>query len=437
MNKKKDLYRKISDVKRKINNLRTYFEEQSERQDMAPQQPLQSKKSIQHISLSAPAIFKIALISLLTFYFLTWLGSIADILLTMFAAIIIASAFIPIVDYFQKRHIPRAITVLVIYIAFFAMFGFVISNIIPFFVEQLSSLIDIILNSVRGDSGGGFEGLPYGKHLEIIVEHLNKEQVIDQIQGTMQDLAKRLGEFSGSFIGWIGIIMGNVFRAIMILVLTFYMIIEKDAVSDFFRNITAGPHQDWIIARATEVVKKMGDWLRGQVILSISVGVFAYIGLLIIGNPFALTLGFLTALLEFIPYIGPILAGVIAGLISLTISPLAALLTVILYAILQFLENNILVPMIMRKAVGLSPIASIFAILVAVKMIGGPGIMLAIPMAAAVAVFINSFFSKGVPDNLDTGNGINLEGAIEVTQEVRKQVNQERQKKRHKRTSIK
>jgi len=391
--RKRELYNKIHRVRERIENLREYFERQGgepERKGVIPMPPKPEEEHVQ-LSFSALTIFKIVIIALVTFYFIQWLGSIADILLIMFAAIVIASAFIPIADYFQRYHIPRAITVLLIYIAFFSIFGFIVSSIFPFLIEQLTVLANTALEKIKLFSAGNYENLPFSGLLESAFENFDREQIIGQLQDSIQVLIGKLGDISGSVFSIFTTILGNVFRAIVVLVLTFYMILEKDAISEFFQGITAGPHQDWITKRSSEIIKKMGDWLRGQTALSLSVGLTSYIGLLIIGNPFALTLGLLTALLEFIPYVGPIIAGVFAVLISLTISPFAAILTIILYVIIQFLENNILVPVIMRKAVGLSPVVSIFAILVAVKLIGGLGIILAIPIAAAVSVIIKSF----------------------------------------------
>lgn len=391
--KKKQLYDRFTQVREKIDGFKEYIDKQIE-DAKQPEPKIRVVPPVsaeeKSVSISSWTILKAALIVFATYYFLQWLGSIADILLIMFAALVISSAFIPVVDYFQKYRIPRAVTVLAIYILFFSLCAFVISGIVPFLITQLNDAAEATLNMIRQVSTSGFQGIPYGDRLNVGLEYFGKEKVISQLQASIQGGIAELGNYSSSALQFITSALSNIVRAILVLVLTFYMILEKDAISDFFKSITTGPHQAWFINRSNEIITKMGDWLRGQILLSCSVGVASYIGLLIIGNPFALTLGFLTALLEFIPYVGAFMAGAIAVIVSSTVSPFAGIATIILYVMIQFLENNLLVPLIMRRATGLSPVVTIFAVLVAVKLIGGPGIILAIPIAAAVSVIINS-----------------------------------------------
>ena len=266
--KKKEFYHKINQVKKTLGNFRQYIVEKQatipaveERKIIKPIS--YPKEEVHRINFSATTIFKCSFIALGTFYFLQWLGSITSILLIMFAAIVIASAFVPIVDYFQRFHIPRAVTVLLIYIGFFTIFGFMISSIVPFLIDQLTALASTTLVKIKILSSQGFEGVPYGHYLQSIFDQINQEKVIEQLQDSIQNIVRSLGTFSGSFFTILSTILGNVFTAIVILVITFYMIMEKAAISNFFNDITTGPHQAWITTRGAEIVKKMGAWLRG------------------------------------------------------------------------------------------------------------------------------------------------------------------------------
>jgi len=125
--------------------------------------------------------------------------------------------------------------------------------------------------------------------------------------------------------------------------------------------------------------------------LGLIIAVIDYIGLLAIQVPYALVLALLSGLLEFIPVVGPFTAGAIAVVVALTVSPLHALLVVILYLIVQQLENGLIVPKIMQKAVGLSPVVIIVAVLIGVKLLGLFGALLAVPIAAVISVFISEW----------------------------------------------
>ncbi|MBU4332000.1 AI-2E family transporter, partial [Patescibacteria group bacterium] len=137
--------------------------------------------------------------------------------------------------------------------------------------------------------------------------------------------------------------------------------------------------------------KKIGSWLRGQVILMIIIGILSYIGLLILGVRYALLLALFAGLMEIIPYIGPIFGAVPAVFIALTQSPIKGLLVIVLYLIIQQLENNLIVPKIMKRAVGLNPIVVILVILIGGKIAGIVGALIAVPVATAFSVMLKDF----------------------------------------------
>jgi len=113
-----------------------------------------------------------------------------------------------------------------------------------------------------------------------------------------------------------------------------------------------------------------------------------YIGLTIIGIPYALVLAIIAGILEIVPTVGPIIAGAIAALVALTISPLAALLVIILFLAVQMLENTFIVPKVMQKAIGVSPVVIILAIIAGAKLLGVVGAIISIPIAASISVLI-------------------------------------------------
>lgn len=135
--------------------------------------------------------------------------------------------------------------------------------------------------------------------------------------------------------------------------------------------------------------------MRGQLILSAIIGVVVFIGLSILNVRHAAILGILAALMEFIPYIGPSLAAAPAILIAFTQGGVLKMVFVlVMYLILQQLENHLLVPKVMQRAVGLNPIVSIIAILIGAKVAGSIGVLLAIPTATVVSIFMQDVFRE-------------------------------------------
>jgi len=141
----------------------------------------------------------------------------------------------------------------------------------------------------------------------------------------------------------------------------------------------------------TRAQNKIGMWLRGALTLGLIIGVFVYIGLTILGVKYALVLALLAAVLELIPYIGPPIAAIPAIFLAFSQAPIKGFLTLILYVVIQQLENNILVPKVMQKAVGLNPIIGVISLGIGFKIAGILGGILAIPVATAVSVFIIDF----------------------------------------------
>ncbi|MBM3256695.1 MAG: AI-2E family transporter, partial [Candidatus Moranbacteria bacterium] len=139
--------------------------------------------------------------------------------------------------------------------------------------------------------------------------------------------------------------------------------------------------------------KKMGHWLLGQMLLNIIVGALVYVGLTLLGVPYALLLALLAAAFEVVPYIGPILSSVAGILVALSVSPLLGLFVLIMYIVIQQAENHLIVPLVMKQAVGLNPVAVIIAMLIGAQLAGALGLILAIPTTAALSVFISDFVS--------------------------------------------
>ena len=131
--------------------------------------------------------------------------------------------------------------------------------------------------------------------------------------------------------------------------------------------------------------------MRGQLVLCLIIGLLSLIAFALLDVPYALLLAVISGLFEFVPYIGPILAGIPAALIAFTVSPTLGLATIGALVIIQQLENNLIVPKVMQKTVGLNPIVSIIAFLIGAKLFGVVGAIVSIPVAIAVEVAISEW----------------------------------------------
>ncbi len=141
---------------------------------------------------------------------------------------------------------------------------------------------------------------------------------------------------------------------------------------------------------------RLGAFIRGELLLMTSIGVLASLGYLAIGLPYPLALGAMAGLLEIVPMVGPTLGAIPAVLVALSISPLAALLVVVYSLVIQVTENQILVPRLMGRSVGVSPVMVILAIFAFTNLLGVAGAFLAIPLAAILQVLMDHLIVNAV-----------------------------------------
>lgn len=322
------------------------------------------------LSLSTVLKFFAVLIAIILLYF------IRDILVMLFVVIIVVAALDPLVDWGERYKIPRGVSALFIYLVLISLLSLLIYLILPPLIEEIRALA---LN------------LPsYIAKITPLYHQLTSS--LYDWQRILQTLSQQMGKISGGIYSAGLAIFGGLASALTILVLSFYLLLENRSVKEFVLSLVPTTYKERIIAIGQKIGAKIGGWLRGQVVLSLTVGLLNFIGLLIIGVPFALTLGVLAAVLEIIPIIGPVLSGLIAIVVAFaTVGWLKALLVLALYVLVQQLESNLLVPKIMGKAVGLSPVVIIIALLIGAKLAGLMGAILAIPAAAGIAVLIQEW----------------------------------------------
>ncbi len=307
--------------------------------------------------------------------FAIWfLYAIREIAVLFFIVLVIVAALGPLVDRMSK-YIPRVLALILLTLFFLGLLTAVGFLIIPPIVNQISQLainLPVIITKF-----GPF--------------YTNIQQSISSYQESLFNVSSQIGRVtSGIYSTTIGFFSGIV-AIFTILVLSFYMLLERDSIHGFFHSIVPDEHKDRVIEVIRKISFKMGSWLRGQFMLMSIVGVLDGVALAILGVPYALTLAVWGGLTEVIPYVGPWLGMIPAIIIAYTISPLKAILVLAIYVVIQQMESQFLAPKIMGRAVGLSPVIIILALLIGAKLMGILGVVIAVPAAAAVSVILQEW----------------------------------------------
>jgi predicted PurR-regulated permease PerM len=289
---------------------------------------------------------------------------VRDILFLLFISFILMAALRPLVDRLEKMHLPRIISILLLYGIVFGGFGALIASIVPAVAVQSARLFDQLPDFLDRIYPG---------------VALNMQSLIGQIAPVGENVLRvTLGIFS------------NILTMLMVLTFTFYFLLERRHLKDFLDGLLGEHVGDTFFAILLRVEKRLGAWLLGELFLMFVIGLLVYIGLFSLRIEYALPLAIIAGMLEIVPTIGPIISAFPGVLVAFSHSPVLALSVVALYIIVQQIENNFIVPMVMKKSVGLQPILTILALMIGGRFAGVVGAILAVPILVTVQEIIAS-----------------------------------------------
>lgn len=320
----------------------------------------------QKIDITNSTLIRFILI-LLSLWFVYY---IRDVFVLLFLVLIIVAGLSPTVDRWAKN-ITRPGAVISVFLLIFVVLAAIFSLLVPPLINQMQEFSVNLPTYADSLSRQGDGFLP--QLTDLIVKNIN------QLSGSLGNIGQLL------FSKTVGVISGVV-AVITVVVLTFYLLLEEEGLKKIYRGLLPAGQHEALSETTRKIASKLGAWLRGQLFLMFVVGAFSTIGLFIVGSPYALTLGLWSGLTEVIPILGPWIGAIPGVVVGLAESPLQGFLTLMVYVVVQQLEGNVLVPRIMSKAVGLNPFIVILAILIGGKLYGLMGVLLSVPMAAAISV---------------------------------------------------
>lgn len=286
----------------------------------------------------------------------------------IFVALLVMTILNPLVTKLSKFKIPKALSILVSYVVVFGLIGVALAGVIPPLIEQTTNFVS---------------GLP--KYLENLgVSSIVSQQVMNQFLARVGDLPAQVAKVTIS-------IFSNILGVLTVLFFAFYLLLSRDKLDDQLAAFFGKTRSKKISKLIDTLEEKLGGWARGELALMIMVGVSTYVGLRLLGIPFALSLAMLAGLLEIVPYIGPIIAAIPAIIIGFGISPVIGLATAALAFLVQQIENYVLVPKVMEKSVGVSPIITLLSLAVGFKIAGIVGALISVPVVITLQVLSKEY----------------------------------------------
>jgi predicted PurR-regulated permease PerM len=304
-----------------------------------------------------------------------------DLVLVLLTSVVIASAVSPASNWLARYKIPRVFSVLAVYVLSFSIilgtFFFFLPPLFKDFSEIVFKIPEQLNDFVASNPSWNTVINLFGN----FSTELSVQDVINEgfagfaLPNNVYDLTKSI--FSG------------VLNFVLIVVISFYLAVQKNGVENFLRVVIPRKQEDYVIDLWRRTEKKIGRWMQGQLLLAIIIGPLVFLSLTLFQIEHALTLAIVASVFEIIPYFGPVLASVPAVLIGFGSSFPLGLIIMGLYIIIQQFENHLLYPLVVKKIIGVNPLIVIISLIVGYNLFGFLGMIISIPMATLLMEFVN------------------------------------------------
>jgi predicted PurR-regulated permease PerM len=308
------------------------------------------------------------------------------VVFSFFIAIILGMVIRPVVTWLHKRGLPRLAGVILIYILLLALvIGFLLL-LFPLIFEQGATIAAAV--------PGYYQSLR-----EWMFTFPNQMMVTlgEFLPATLQGLSpiQQTGQqvliSAGQALGYVSSAARFIFMAIAILLLALHWTLDGPRNVQSLLQLIPRSHREGIGELISAIETKVGYFIAGQAVLCLIIGVMALIAYLIIGLPNALVLALVAGLMEAVPMVGPLLGAIPAGVIGLSIAPSKLIWVIVATIVIQQTENILLVPRVMRRAVGVNPFVSLLSIFAFSSLFGIIGALMAIPIAAIIQLLLNRY----------------------------------------------
>jgi len=344
-----------------------------------------------------------------------------QVIFTLFIAIVIGTVIRPVVAWLHQRGLPRMAGTILVYL--------LLPLLLPGFLLLLFPLISEQSTTVAAAMPDYFQNLRTW-----LIHHPNQFLVglskflpaalpnLKPVQQTGQEMMASAGQVAG----YVTLMAKVIFTTIIILVLAFYWTLEGPRIIQSFLLMVPQNQRESISDLLSAMESKVGLYMVGQGILCMVIGIMALLAYLLIGLPNALVLALIAGVLEAVPMIGPLLGAVPAALVALSIGPDKLIWVIVATVVIQQLENTLLVPRIMKKAVGVNPFVTLLALFAFSSLFGLAGALMAIPIAAMIQLALNHFVFQQPTVEMEVSEGRDYASRLryeaqDLVQDLRKQ----------------
>jgi len=328
----------------------------------------------------------ILLLTKISFVFTPFIVFLKTIFFPVLLAGVLFYILHPFVSLLEKKGVSRIVSIASIYLIVIGLFVFLVLTVIPIIKDQIDALID---------------NLPYfGHEIERAARRFGESNLLGKIQENLNinvanmvkdytvDFTKSLSSVTGNVTGFLSTITEVVLTFVMVPFILFYLLKDGEQLPNHFLKFISEQRRPAAMRILDDMHYAISSYIRGQIIVSLFIGIMLLIGYLIIGIKYAVLLAILAMIVNIVPYVGPIIAITPALIIAFIDSPAMVLKVIIVMMVVQLAEGKFISPQVMGKKLDIHPITIIFIILTAGNLFGIMGIILAIPGYAILKVLV-------------------------------------------------
>jgi len=346
-----------------------------------------------------------------------------QVVFILFIAIVIGTVIRPAVSWLQQRGLPKVAGVILVYLLlFFLLIGFMVL-LFPLIIEQGTTIIAAVpgyYQNLREWMGN------YSNSFIVRLSEFFPATLPSLTSHSVQQTGPEVMASAGLALGYVTVGAKIIFTTILFLVLAYYWTLDGPRIIQSFLLLVPQDQRESISGLISAMETKVSSYIAGQGILCLIIAVMALLAYLLIGLPNVLVLALIAGVMEAVPMVGPLLGAVPAALVALSIAPGKLVWVILATIVIQQLENSLLVPRVMRKAVGVNPFVTLLAIFAFSSLFGIAGALMAIPMAAILQLLLSHFIFHPATLEPDVSAGRDYASRLryeaqDLAQDLRKQ----------------
>jgi len=318
---------------------------------------------------------------------------LSDILLAIIMSVILAYFLNPLVNYLQKRGLKRVVSTAVVYIGIVIVLIILLVTFIPRTIDEIKNLAEN--SSVYISNFNAFIDRVYSVYSNVLGDTPELLKSIEEvIESNTHKLQDSISNGLANLVSGISGFLSKAVTLILIPIITFYFLIDKNYFVKKVKENIPERYKDDILGLSQQINDVMNQFIKGRFFMAIFVGTMTAIFLLIMDVQFAIVIGFITAIADIVPYIGPFLGFLPAVFLAFFSSPLKALWVAVFFVVIQWVENNILAPKVLGQSIGLHPLTVLLALIIGGGIFGVLGMILAVPVTAIMMILFKFIINK-------------------------------------------